>query len=61
MKRCVRAIGFLLWNSVITGYTPPNKVRTKTQMDARKNNSMAMKTIVDGLEDSIKENIGQCI
>ena len=61
MKLCLRTTGLLLWNSVISGYTPPNKVRTTTQMDVRKNYSMTMNTILDGLEESIKEKIGQCI
>ena len=44
------AIG--MWQSVLTGYTPPKKLKTTAQKEAKKNNSMAMETILEGLHIS---------
>ena len=41
--------GIGMWQSVLIGYTPPNKVKTTAQKEAKKNNSMAMETILEGL------------
>jgi hypothetical protein len=49
-----------VWNSVITNYFPPNRVRTLAQKKAKKINSMVMNKILDGLPDDVKENIGEC-
>ena len=59
MKETLKATGYDVWNSVITGYSPPKKARTIAQKDARKNNSMALEIVLEGLTDSIKENIGK--
>ena len=48
-----------MWKSITTGYTAPKKVKTMTQKDARKNNSMALETIMEGLTNSMKEMIGK--
>lgn len=50
----IMEIEIVAWGCVINGYIPPNKVKTKVQKDARKNNSMEMEAILNGLEDSIK-------
>jgi len=60
MESHLKALGHDVWNSVITDYFPPNRVRTPTQKKAKKINSMAMNTILDGLPDDIKEKIGEC-
>ena len=53
--------GIGIWQSVLTGYTPPKKVKTTTQKEAKKNNSMAMESILTGLIDYLKKKIGKCI
>ncbi len=60
MQVSLKAAGFDVWKSVTTDYTPPKKVKTLTQKDARKNNSMAVETILEGLTDSTKGKIGKC-
>ena len=47
MQAYLEAIG--VWNSVVTGYTAP-----------KKNNSMAMEAILEGLKDIQKKKIGKC-
>ena len=49
-----------MWQSVLTGYTPPKKVKTIAQKEEKKNNSMAMETILEGLTDHQKKKIGKC-
>ncbi len=58
MKKTLRAASSDIWKSVVTGYTAPKQVKTITQKDARKNNSMATEIILEELTDSIKERIG---
>jgi len=58
METTLRAAGIDVWKSVTIGYTAPKKVKTMTQKDARKNNSMAMELILEGLTDSMKRKIG---
>ena len=53
--------GIVVWNSVVTGYTPPKKVKITAQKEAKKNNSMAMEAILEGLADIQKKKIGKCI
>ena len=49
-----------VWQSVLTRYTPPKKVKTATQKEAKKNNSMAMEAILKGLKDIQNKKIGKC-
>ena len=60
MKIYLKALGHDVWNSVITDYFPPNRIRTPTQKKSKKINSMAMDSILDGLPDDVKEKIGEC-
>ena len=41
-------------------YTPPKKVKTTAQKEAKKNNSMPMESVLEGLTDIQKKNIGKC-
>ena len=59
MQVTLKATRLNVWKSITTGYTTPKKVKTMTQKDARKNNSMVMETIMEGLTDSMKEKIGK--
>ncbi len=58
MHEALKTPGIDVWKSVTTGYTIPKKVKTMTQKDARKNNSMAKEIILEGLTDSIRKEIG---
>ena len=42
MKSYLKALGHNVWNSVITGYFPPKRIRTPDQKKSKKSNSMAM-------------------
>ena len=59
MKIYLKELGHDVWNSVITNYFPPNRTRTPTQNKSKKSNSMEMASILDGLPDDVKENIGE--
>ena len=54
MKAYLSSIGCDVWHLVINGYTPPKKVKTASQKESKKNNSMEMEAILDLLLDSIK-------
>ena len=61
MKLYLVSTRFGVWNSIIIGCTPPKKEKNEAQKEAKKDNSIAMDPIQDGLTGSIKENSGQCI
>ena len=50
-----------VWDSVITGYSPPKRTRTIAKKNVKMNNSVEMETILKGMTDSVKEKIGQHI
>ena len=52
--------GIDVWKSVLTGYTPPNKVKTTTQKEEKKSNYMAMEAILEDLRDIQKKKIAKC-
>ena len=54
----VEAIG--MWQLVLIGYTLPKKVKTTAQKEAKKNNSLAIGTIHEGLKNHQKNKIGKC-
>ncbi len=56
----LKVLGCDVWNSVITDYLPPNRIRTPALMRAKKSNSKAMNAILDGLPNDFKEEIGKC-
>ena len=60
MKIYLMALGYDVWNSVIIGYFLPKRIRTPAQNKSKKSNSMEMDSILDGLPDDVKENIGEC-
>jgi hypothetical protein len=60
MESHLKALGHDVWNSVITDYFPPRRVRTPTQKKSKKSNSMEMNTILNVLPDDVKEKIGEC-
>ena len=56
----LEAEGISMWQLVLIGYTLPKKVKTTAQKEAKKNNSMAMEIILEGLKDHQKKKIGKC-
>ena len=60
MKIYLKALGPDVWNSMITDYFPPKRIRTPSEKKSKKSNSMAMDTILNGLPDDVKANIGEC-
>jgi hypothetical protein len=60
MEIHMKALGHDVWNLVITDYFPPSRVRPPSQNKAKKSNSVAMNTILDGLPDDFKDKIGEC-
>ena len=49
-----------MWQSFLTRYTAPNKVKKIAQKEAKKNNSMEIETILEGLTYHQKKKIGKC-
>ena len=45
---------------MITDYFRPKRIRTPAQNKSKKSNSMEMASILDGLPNDVKENIGEC-
>jgi hypothetical protein len=60
MESHLKALGHDVWNSEIANYHPLSRVRTPSQKKAKKSNLVEMNTILDGLPDDVKENIGEC-
>ena len=59
MKIYLKELGHDVWNLVITDYFWPKRIRTPAQKKSKKSNSMEMASILDGLPDDVKENIGE--
>ena len=60
MQVYLKVKGIDVCQSVLIGYTPPKKVKTAAQKEAKKNNSMAMEAILEGLTYIQKKKIGKC-
>jgi hypothetical protein len=61
MKTYLQALGYDVWKSIVTGYTPSKTPPTDaTGKEACENNTMAMNSILSGLVDSEKSKVGQC-
>ncbi len=58
MKMTLKVAGSDIWKSVVTGHIEPKKIKTITQKDAIKNNSMAKELILEGLTSPMKRRIG---
>ena len=61
MESYLKALEPCVWNAVIIDYIPPNRIRNPAQKKAKKNNANAMKAILYGLPQSIKNKIGPCV
>ena len=60
MHAYIEEEGISVWKTFVTRYIPPKKVKTSAQKEAKKNNSMAMEAILEGLTDIQKKKIGKC-
>ena len=58
MKEFMKIFG--VWKIVINAYVPSKKQsKVATKKEARKNNSITLKFILDGLPSSIKKSVGE--
>jgi hypothetical protein len=60
METYLKSLGEYVWFSVASGYNALKKPKTATQKEARRNNKLAIDTILDGLTDSVKSKVGSC-
>ena len=60
MKIYLKELGHDVWNSVISDYLPPKRIRNSAQNKSKKSNTMERDSILDGLPDDVKEKIGEC-
>jgi hypothetical protein len=64
MKQYLKSKGSEVWNSVVSKpwdlTTSKNLSKITVQRRARKNNEVALKILLNGLSDTVKESIGLC-
>jgi hypothetical protein len=62
MKWYMNSRGSSVWDSVVSKpwYSTTSKNKSKTAKEAKKNNSIALKKIQNGLSDQVKEKMGHC-
>jgi hypothetical protein len=60
MENYLKALGADVWISVASGYNASKKPKTAAQKEAKRNNKLAIDTILDGLTDSVKSKVGSC-
>jgi hypothetical protein len=54
-------MGATIWKATIGGYVPlKNKSKFAAQREGKKNDALALKTILSGISSPIKEIMGQC-
>ena len=60
MKTYLKALGEDVWFSVASRYNDLKKPKTAAQKEEKRNNKLAIYTILDGLTDSLKPKVGLC-
>jgi hypothetical protein len=61
MKVYLKTMGAAIWKASIGGSVPlRNKSKYAAQREGKKNDALALKTILSGLSSPIKESMGQC-
>jgi hypothetical protein len=60
METYLKDLGVDVWISVASGYNASKKPKTVVQKEAKRNNKLTIDTILDGLTDSLKSNVGSC-
>ena len=59
MKEFLKRFG--VWETVINAHVPSkNQSKVAIKREAKKNDSTALKFILDGLSSSIKKSVGEC-
>jgi hypothetical protein len=61
MRVYLKTMGAVIWKATIGGSVPlKNKSKFAAQREGKKNDALALKTILTGLSRPIKESMGQC-
>ena len=58
METYLKSLGEYVWFSVASGYNALKKPNTTAQKEAKRNNKLAIDTILDGLTNSVKYKVG---
>ena len=62
MRLYLKTMGSTIWKASIGGSVPlKNKTNFVAQREGKKNDSLALKTILSGLSSPIKESMGKCM
>jgi hypothetical protein len=56
----LKSLGANVWFSVASGYNALKKPKTIAQKEAKRNNKLAIDTILNGLTNSVKSKVGSC-
>ena len=59
MRLYLKTMGAAIWKAAIGGYVPL-KNKSKFAAQRKKNDALALKTILSGLSRPIKDSMGQC-
>jgi hypothetical protein len=57
METYLKSLGADVWISVASGYNASKKPKSAAQKEAKRNNKLAIDTILDGLTDSVKSKV----
>jgi hypothetical protein len=60
MGNYLKFLGVDVWFLVSSGYNALKKPKTTAQKEAKRNNKLAIDTILDGLTDLVKSKVGSC-
>ena len=60
METYLKSLGVYVWFLVASGYNALKKPKTAAQKEAKRNNKLAIDTILDGLTDLVKSKVGSC-
>jgi hypothetical protein len=60
METYLKALGEDVWFSVSLGYNALKKPKIASQKEAKRNNKLAIDTILDGLTCLVKSKVGSC-
>ena len=55
VQRFLQSTG--VWQSVVDGYTPPKRVKSAAQMEAKMNNALALEIIQKNLSEAMKNEM----
>jgi hypothetical protein len=60
MESYLKVLGEYVWFLVASGYNALKKSKTVAQKEAKRNNKLAIDTILDGLTNLVKSKVGSC-